>query len=511
MIEAGGRLPNDEVMALAAKAGFSGIGEGVNQILAFVFYLVAARYLSLADFGLFGLTMTIVGIAAILAVFGFDATTLRFVAAYQGQGRATETIRLLRFSRVFVVVTSAGLGILLFLNATYVATTIFHKPELTLALRLASCLVPLYALQMLSMSILQGFHRIVERVWLERILGPGIRLAAMIIAGAIGLGLRGAVGATALGFGCSMLWAFSLSRSLEQPHGNTDNAGPYPIAGWFGFAVPMLMDALAYIPLVGSLDMLLLGYFRSSTEVGEYTAALRLAPVVALPLIALNRVFAPRISEFYARGELRQLDLLFKGATKWVIVTSLPILIVMIVYREELLMVFGQKYVGAAACLMFLALGRGIDAMTGPVGYMLSMTGRAWISLSNSLGLLIGSAILGIVLIPKYGIVGMAIAQGIAVASVNGFRLLEVYTILHLHPYEASTWRSLAAGAAALAFALILQPRIEMIRSGGGALAVGSLAICTSYVGLRLLLGLGISDSSLMESVTDRLSRRHES
>jgi O-antigen/teichoic acid export membrane protein len=78
------------------------------------------------------------------------------------------------------------------------------------------------------------------------------------------------------------------------------------------------------------------------------------------------------------------------------------------------------------------------------------MTGRQNTEVVNSGALLFLNISLNYILIPLYGALGAAIATAISISSVNFLRLMEVYFIFRIHPYNRSYIKGLFSGGLGL-------------------------------------------------------------
>jgi O-antigen/teichoic acid export membrane protein len=80
------------------------------------------------------------------------------------------------------------------------------------------------------------------------------------------------------------------------------------------------------------------------------------------------------------------------------------------VFPHLYLDLFGASFQTGAAALMILALGQFINAMAGPAGNVLLMTGQERIAVRGVAAGLVANVVLAIVLVPPLGVTGGAIA-----------------------------------------------------------------------------------------------------
>src|SRR5581483_2352029 len=155
------------------------------------------------------------------------------------------------------------------------------------------------------------------------------------------------------------------------------------------FSLPQTLTAMLFFTIVWT-DTLLVGRFRTAAEVGVYTIVGRLLTPATLVSTAIGQMFAPRIAAHDARGD--------RGTFSTMLIVA----------ATPLLALFGPKYKSGATALAILAAGQLINTAAGPLGQVINLSGRPYITLMNN-GLVAAINIgVCIVLIPRYGLAGAA-------------------------------------------------------------------------------------------------------
>jgi O-antigen/teichoic acid export membrane protein len=112
---------------------------------------------------------------------------------------------------------------------------------------------------------------------------------------------------------------------------------------------------------------------------------------------------------------------------------SIPVSIVLIIWGREILALFGTQFTYGYPALVILTVGQLVNAFSGPVGFIMTMTGRH-VEASYVIG---GSAALNVILnaalIPSLGIIGAAVATSITVALWNFTLVCRVKSQLNIH------------------------------------------------------------------------------
>lgn len=444
-----------EISGAASNAGFVGLSNVFGYILKYANNILYQRGLGIGYYGLYTLSTAVVTLIGTVLTLGLDDAMIRYIAIYRGKKQSN----LLRGLTIFCSALAGIAGLIGAILVIYFAPAIAgfeNKPQIIPFLQVLGSTIPLMILATIWAGGLQGFKDFKKRAILGKILLPFIgfllvvitviffrSLYAILIITVIGT-LLGAVGNLYFFF-----QRFAKVNAKKEKPG--DKPEEYAAREWFGFAAPNFLTTVVGVVL-DSIDTLLLGYFAVSIiALGQYGAAIKVTALVGMPLNALNTMFAPTIAELHSRGEHEKLAVMFKIVTKWSITFSLPIFWVVILFAVPFLSLSGEAFISAWPLVMVFAVGGIISASTGSVGYMLLMTGRVKLSFLNSLAAIIANVIFGLILTPRYGAMGIAIATVLAILVVNAMRVLQVRLLLKIQPYRLDVLKPIAASLLAAA------------------------------------------------------------
>lgn len=189
----------------------------------------------------------------------------------------------------------------------------------------------------------------------------------------------------------------------------------------------------------------MIGYFLEPSHVGIYTVILYIATFNAFGLQAVNTIFAPHIAELHDRGDMVNMEKLLKVLTKWIFYFSFVVFFIIVIFRMELLQIYGNTFTTGARALLFLAIGEVINAATGSTGAILLMTGKQKWEVLNSFCILILNVAFNFYLIPRYGVEGAAIGFTLSISIINVLKLLETYKEFKIHPYSSKYFKGFIA------------------------------------------------------------------
>jgi len=214
-----------------------------------------------------------------------------------------------------------------------------------------------------------------------------------------------------------------LFKKLNLSTNNNYNFSYYQI---FVRSYPMALSAIAYF-IMQSVDIIILTAYEGFESIAYYSVAVKLATVTALALMSVNIVVAPKIAEIYSTNNFEKLNKLINDSARIIFIISIPVLILLFVFSDFMLGLFGANYVLAKEALLLLLCGQFFSSLCGPGAIYLNMTGKQK-KLNTILILGLGiNVVLNLMLIPIYGIEGAAAATLISMIFWNCLIVAVVY------------------------------------------------------------------------------------
>jgi len=146
--------------------------------------------------------------------------------------------------------------------------------------------------------------------------------------------------------------------------------------------------------------------------------------------MAVNTVIAPTLAQLYALGDKAKLRKVILTASAVATAFALPLVLLFIFKGEWFLsLAFGEAFAESATALAIITGGQTINAMTGPVGLLLIMSGyEGKATLSRGIGGAV-NLVLNVALIQLWGINGAAVAFALSIATTM---LLYLYFVLRI-------------------------------------------------------------------------------
>ena len=426
------RVAHQSSLILAGKAVFLVVGFSGNVLLA--------RILGPAGLGEFYLGIAIIQVASIVSLLGTDSGLIRYMPLIGDDHR--EQLKPLMLKTGWLVFSiSTLLAIVIYVSAPWLAEHYYHSDSMRSVLRGICIFLPVIAMFRMVGACISAMKRAEVTSLHNNISVPVLFFCMLCIVALFDGGFGEVIFSRIISYFLGLLFlAWFVLRKMSPGKPCTQDG----FKGLLKFCVPLTFVALSYI-LLGNMDVLMLGYFVSGSEVGIYSVCVRLAFFVIIGLEIFNPIVSPYFSLFSSKNEIKSLKSLFSTVTKWISISALFLLFVLFVFRLEVLKIFGDSFVVGTSLLCLIALGQFINAGCGPTGQLLVMSGRQKWEFMNTACMLILNFSLNLILIPRFGSLGAAWATCLTVILINVAKLVEVYTLIGFHPFSFGYLKGLFA------------------------------------------------------------------
>ncbi|MDX2253051.1 MAG: flippase [Nitrospira sp.] len=434
-------------------------GNGMN----YLFMMFLARQLGMEEFGLYALGLTVFNSVMLLAMAGLDAGAVKFTAERQAQEGGAAVRRLV--PTVVLAAVGAGLlgGLGLWLAAGPLASGLYEKSGLELALRWFAGAVPAMLLTGVALSLLQAHQRVRDTVLVKYVWEP---FGKWLLAGGavlLGWGLAGALGALLVTTLFSAVLAMAaLVRTVRFSLSEVWSVNEGDIRALAVFCAPLFFSNVFGV-LAPRTDVLVLGYWASSHDVGMYLAAFQTAAMLALVLGAFDVVFAPLMSRAWATQDERAFRDSYTAVHRIAVMVATPFGVCLLLFGHEIMAMFGLGFVSGAPILAVLACGHLTNCATGCSNTVLLMTGRSRLVLLNTIAYGVVFVAGALWLIPRWGAWGAAVVASGSLIGLNGLRVWQVWRLYRMMPWTWATLKPLAAGASVAVILWALKPFVEPV------------------------------------------------
>lgn len=498
----GGSLPRQEILTAFKGGGITFFGQLFQYTIRFAFGIIITRTIGAEQFGLYTLGLLAAEVTAVIAGLALSAAAVRFVPIFVRERDEKRLWGTIQIGIALPVAISLFLGATILAFADPLAQHVFNKPDLVTALRLAGIIVPLSTLLSAATSTLRGFKRMDYNAYTEAIGFEVVKLVAAIAFLGLGFGLMGALTAYAVAKLSAIVLAlyfidqlFPLNRSLRAAHREPGKM--------LSFSLPLYLGTLL-LTFKGSLETLVLGIVGSAVSVGVFSAALRISDIGRMFYRSLATATMPIVSDLYHRKNRADLGRFYQAVTKWAFAFNLPVFLTVTLFAYPVLSIFGEDFTTGITPLIVLAFGTLASAATGINLVIISMTGHTKISFINSATRVGVALMMDVLLIPRWNMVGAAIATVASIVTINVMGLLEVYFLFKIWPYNLSFFKPIAASLVAGAVSFVIS-RWLLSNPDFISTILNITILWLVYAGTLWVLKLSEDDRLVLNALQNRL------
>ena len=410
-------------VGLGARVARASVGsiflKVLSTILGSATTIVLARYLGADNYGVYAFAVACVMVVGLPVKAGLPQLVVR-ETAYGLANEDLSTVKgIWRWATVVVILVSLILAVVAFFAIIFGAD-ISGEQGRTIAIGML--LVPLMGLALACSSPLRGIGLTIQGQLPELLVKPLAMLLlilTVVFVSSISLTATHAMSINVLATLVALLIGVTLLHRARPPALKQVHA-TYQTGIWLRTLMPLA--AINAMHLINTqADIILLGIFVESSDVGHYKVAAQVSLIVAFGAQATKTVVEPYIARFYREGDSGRLVRLIKGAARLNFLAALSVFAALLIFGKELLgLAFGPAFTAALVPMLILSGGRLMGSIISTGGALLTMAGyhkeyaRFW-----SFAALANIA-LNVALIPTFGTIGAATSTAITLFLANG-------------------------------------------------------------------------------------------
>jgi stage V sporulation protein B len=392
-------------------------------IAGYAIYITVARMVGPELFGDYGVVVSIISVINMALITGSIQSISKFVSEAPGKAAQVKLQGLKLQVIVSVVVT---------VSFILLSDTIAHllKDESLAPLFKLSALIPLfYSFYAVFIGYLNGQKQFKKQALFD-ITYSFLKCFLILLSVWLGFSIMGAV------FGFVSAAGIILALSILTIGIRASGSPTVSLRKifFFGFIIN-LFTASAY--LFSSIDLLLIKSLvvknLAGLYAGYYTAAQTIARIPYFLIVPLNLILFPLISSSTFSGKRTRTQYYIQNSLRYTLaIMTLMAVIISASSREIVYLVYSSKYQGAVMPLSLLAIGMLFYSLLIASSTIISGSGKPKISLAIILSALLISFGLNYMLVPRYGLIGAAIAT-----SFTSLAALSVAVIYILKKFKA--------------------------------------------------------------------------
>ena len=472
------------------------VGVATSSVIMAVGTIVLARLLSPAEYGLYSIVLIPSLMINLFRDWGVNSAMTKYVAHSRTAEKEEDIHDIISAGLIFEISTGLALSLLSVFLAGFIASTIFHRPEIAPLISIVSITIFSGSLLTAAQSSFVGFERM-EFQSLTLIFQAVIKSVLAPLLVLLGFGALGAVLGYTLSFlvagiiGSAILYLL-LFRNLKRGKINRLKTSK-TLKNMLHYGVPLSISSITVGFLVQFYGFMM-AFYCSDVMIGNFHAATNFAVLLTFFTVPISTVLFPAFAKLDPQNEPQLLKTVFTSSVKYTAMFLVPATAAVIVLSRPMVStLFGEQYVYAPFFLTLYVISNLLSGL-GNISRGIFLTGlgetKTLMKLSL-LTLLIGLP-LAFLLIPNLGIVGVILGTLFAGIPSMFLGLLWIWKHYKVTVDWGSSVRIFVASTVAAAttyLSLNFLNTVEWLR-----LITGGVVFLTVYITVAPSIGAIVQD-----------------
>jgi O-antigen/teichoic acid export membrane protein len=388
-------------------------GSVTARLLTLAASILVSRQLGKEGFGELGIVQSTTMMLGEFAGAGVGLAATKFIAEYR-ESQPEKAARILSMNVVLAFCTGLVLAIVLACFSQQVATHLLKRAELADLLQWGSVLLLFSTLYGATLGAITGFEAF-QRIAIINIFNgvTSLTLQSVLLHY---FGLNGVMAALAITAALTFLMAYRTLRECMKKYRITFDflSAPSELPHLYTFNLPALLSTLMVVPVNWTCNLLLVRHLNGYSEMGLFNAANQWRMALLFIPTTIGSVVLPILSSMIGADDIRGYRKILTYNLLINVIVSLFIIVAVCSLSHLIMSKYGEGFAEGALILQVLMLVAGLMAINTIIAHAISSIGALWVGFSFNLAWAVVVISGALLLIPRYGALGLAYANLIA-------------------------------------------------------------------------------------------------
>jgi O-antigen/teichoic acid export membrane protein len=464
-------------------------GRLVAMVISMITQVVLVRNLAKADYGAFAYGLSIADAFVFVVGLGQSQALNRFLTLYDERGQTGRFRGAILLACGTALAAGGALAAAAWASRTVLEDTLVDDPTAVSVLLVFLLLTPLGALDRIGVAVLAVMARARDIAFRKHLMVPVLRLAAAATLVPLGASVvRLAQAYVVIGVLGILTYVVLIAKRLRRS-GRWERfwSGPLdlPFREVYGFALPLLTTELLVLS-INAGSSVVLGLVQGTEEVARYRAVFPAARLNQLAIFTFTTLFIPLAARHFARNDDAGMRDSYRTTALWLGILGLPIFLLTGPFAASTTgLLFGSQYDDAAPVMAILSGGYYLSTVLGFNAHTLQAYGRLRpLVAANAIAFVLNLG-LTVTLGARFGAVGVAVSNGLALAVHNGINQWSLRRLLGpTLSSRASRTVLTAIGASIVLSALVATtgPHVLVAAAVTAAASLATLRVSRSHL-----------------------------
>ena len=392
----------NEYSLFAGRVGLVGVANAIITLRGLILIPILAKTLGAEEYGIWSQILVTISLLAPPCTLGLGYAIVRFLAPEKDKEKVSKGISSILATTSLIALAASGL---IFVLSEPLAIAVFGGVNAAFYIRISALLIFLTTVDHIIIGYFFGFRQIKKysAFVVSGTIGEMALIAYLVLSG---FGLFGAIISLLIVRAVTSVIGFLWIKSdinISKPSFSV-------IKPYLPFTLPLILTVLSYW-LINLGDRYVIGYFMGASAVGIYSAGYNLGAVLLFFYALLAGILLPAIVKSYENNKIQEVKTYLKYSLKFLLMFLVPSFFGLSILSKSLLMTLATlEFANAYMVVSIVALATLL--------YCCSFINASVLALfkeTKKVGIIFGASalinvVLNIVLVPRIGILGAAIA-----------------------------------------------------------------------------------------------------
>ncbi len=480
------------------------IGVAASTIIMALGSIILGRLLTTDEYGLYGIALVPSTLIILFRDWGINSAITRYTASLRASHREEEIHDFIAAGLIFEVASGIALSFLSLFLASFIASTVFHRPESASYIAILSVSIIFGSLLAASQGGFVGFERmelnsftLICQAIVKTAVGPVLVILGYSVSGAVIGSTMGFIAAGIIGLTTFYLILIRPLRKKRTKNSNITKT----LKTMLNYGVPLGIGSILAGILTQVYAFMVISLV-SNTMYGNYLVALNLGVLLTFFTTPIATVLFPVFAKLDPQNERELVKNVFASSIKYASILVVPATMILMALSGPIVgTLYGEKYVYAPFFLTIAIVGN-LFAVLGNLsaGSFLSGLGETGMIMKQNIITIIIGIPLGILLIPTLGVTGLLIASILAGVPSMIWVLYWIWKHYGARADFQSSAKILAASTIAALLAYL--PTIFLNTANWIKLVIGLIIFLTVYIlGAPLIGAASLTDINNLQTM----------
>ncbi len=398
----------NEYSLFAGRVGLVGVTSTIITLRGLILIPILTKTLGAEGYGIWSQILVTISLLVLPCTLGLGYAIIRFLAAEKDKEKVSKGVSSILATTSLIALAASGL---IFVLSQPLAIAVFGGVNAAFYIRVSALLIFLAAVDQIMIRYFFGFRQIKKysAFLILQTIGEIALIAYLVLSG---FGLFGAIISLLIVRAVTSVIGFLWIKSdinISKP--SFSAVKPY-----LPFTLPIILTGLSYW-LINLGDRYVIGYFMGASAVGIYSASYNLGAVLLFFYALLAGTLLPAIVNSYENNRIQEVKTYLKYSLKLLLMFTIPSFFGLSILSKSLLVTLATpEFAMAYMVVSIVALATLL--------YCCSFINTSVLELfkeTKKVSIIFGASasinlIMNIVLVPRIGILGAAIATLITFA-----------------------------------------------------------------------------------------------